>query len=188
MIYLKNKGFIFVKADAGGREFMFEQFIYDASILGGDGFLGTRASFSLDLLISFLAFLPISVAISILFVTKGYLKIHQFFQILLFLLTVSFLAWFAYIVHYKEGLALLLEQSSVPSSQVYLYLGIHILLSIIVIFKWFFSIVYALSDRRRRALPGLYSQAHIKSGKSTFLFIFLIALSSVGVYWALFVA
>ena len=187
MIYLKNKGFIFVKANAGGREFMFEQFIYDATVLGGVGFLETRASFSLDLLISFLAFLPISVAISIFFVTKGYLKTHQFFQVLLFLLTVFFLAWFAYIVHYKEGLDLLLEQSSLPYFQVYTFLVIHVVVSIIVIPKWFFSIIYALSDRKRKALPGLYSQAHIKSGRVTFLFIFLIALSSAGLYWALFV-
>jgi len=166
---------------------MFEQFIYDASILGGDGFLGTRASFSIDLLISFLAFLPILVAIAIFFVTQGYLRIHQFLQILLFLLTVFCLSWFGYIVHYKEGLLLLIEKSSVSSSQVYTYLGIHIFISIIVVFKWFFSIIYAISDRKRRALPGLYTQAHVKSGKMTWLFILLNALSSVAIYWTLFV-
>ena len=166
---------------------MFEKFIYDVSIWGGEGFLGTRADFSIDLLISFLASLPILVGIAIFFVSKGYLRTHKFFQLLLFVTTTASLAWFGYLVHYQEGLQPLISKSSIASSQVYLFLGVHGLLSFILIFKWLFSILHAISDRRR-ALPGLYSQAHIKAGKMTFLLVFLTTLSSVGIYWTLFVA
>ena len=167
---------------------MFENFMYDVSIWGGEGFLGTRADFSIDLLISFLASLPILVGIAILFVSKGYLRTHKFFQLLLFATTTASLAWFGYHVHYQEGLQPLISKSSIASSQVYLFLGVHGLLSLILVFKWLFSILHAISDRRRRALPGLYSQAHIKAGKMTFLLVFLTTHSSVGIYWTLFVA
>jgi len=167
---------------------MFEQFIYDISILSGDGFLGTRAILSIDLLISFLVSLPVLVTIAILFVSKGYLRTHKFLQILLFLITLLTLVSFGYIVHYEEGLASLIEKSSIGLSQVYLSLTIHILVASIMLIKWFLSITHATSDYNRRALPGLYSKSHARSGRLISLLIFLTTLSSVGVYWTLFVA
>lgn len=152
------------------------------------GFLETRASLSMDIIVSFLALLPILSGLSIVFAIKKHLKLHQVTQFLLFFLTLIALSLFAYMVHYKEGFELLIEGSSIDSTTALAILIIHIIISVSTLSLWMFALMYALSDKKRRGLPGVYSVSHAQAGKRVFKGILLTSLSSVGIYWMLFIA
>lgn len=152
------------------------------------GFLETRALLYMDIIVSFLAVLPFLSGISIVFAIKKYLKLHQFTQVLLFFLTLTALTFFAYIVHYKEGFELLLQGSTIDARVAFLVLIIHVIISLCTLTLWFFALLYAISDKKRRALPGVYSRSHAQAGKRVFKSIILTALSSLGIYWILFMA
>jgi putative membrane protein len=152
------------------------------------GFLETRASLYMDLIVSFLAVLPLLSGLSIVFAIRKHLKLHQVTQFLLFFLTLTALAFFAYVVHYKEGFDFLVKESSLDATTALAILVVHIIISIVTLTLWMFALIYALSDKKRRALPGVYSASHAQAGKRVFKGIVLTALSSVGIYWVLFIA
>lgn len=151
------------------------------------GFWQTRAPLYMDLIVSFLAILPILSGISILFAIKQKLELHQCTQFLLFFLTLISLGLFSYIVHYNKGFEFLLQESSIDSKIAFIVLFFHIIISFTTLVLWTFALMYALSDRKRRALPGIYSPSHSKSGKRVFKSILLTSLTSIALYWVLYV-
>jgi len=168
---------------------MFEYFLsLDTEIVSLAGFLGTRASFYIDTIVIFLVILPFVIALSIFFAINGRFKLHKFIQTLFFILTLLSLSLFAYIVHYKEGLERLLLHSSIMPLEALIFLGLHAFLAVITLIVWMFTLIYASEDRKRRALPGLYSENHKKIGRALFLGILFTSLSGIGVYWILFVS
>jgi len=152
------------------------------------GFLETRASLYMDIVVSFLVALPFLVAFSIFLAARKNLKLHQFMQGLLLFSTTFILAFFAYIVHYYEGLENLLQQSTISRDQGLLLLATHIIIAVITLLSWTLTFFYASSDRRRRALPGVYSATHKRAGRNVFLGILLTSVSAIIVYWMLFSA
>jgi len=167
---------------------MEEYLIFVLDKLALAGFLETRASLSMDLIISFLVILPILSGISIFFAIRQKLALHQSTQFLLFFLTLIFLGLFTYIVYYIKGIEFLLQESSVGSTKAFLILVAHAIISLTTLVLWMFALLYALSDRKRRALSGLYSQSHKEAGKGVFKSILLTSLISVISYWVLYVA
>jgi len=165
---------------------MSESLLNIVNLLQTTGFLKTRASLYMDIIIIFMGILPIGIGFSIVMARKKLLKFHQFLQVLFFLLTLISLGTFAYSVHYLLGLDILVKQSFLSSFQFYLLLLLHVFISITTMVMWFFTLIYALEDRKRRALPGLYSENHRKSGWRTFLGIFLTSLSSLVFYGVVF--
>ena len=152
------------------------------------GFLETKAPLYMDIVVSYLAALPFLVAFSIFLAARGNLRLHQLTQTLLFLLTFSILSLFAYTVHYHLGLDALLSKTTMPHDQAIILLFAHITIALLTMFSWLLTLVYAISDRKRRALPGVYSRTHKRSGKRVFFGIFLTSLSAVALYWMFFVA
>jgi putative membrane protein len=167
---------------------MDEYLLFTLDKLAMAGFLDTRAPLYMDIIISFLALLPILSGISIFFAIRKQIKLHKFFQFLLFFLSIIALVLFAYTVHYAKGFEGLLEKSSIDSIIALIVLIVHIIISIVTLTLWMFALMYALSDTRRRGLPGVYSESHAQAGKRVFKGIILTALSSVGIYWVLFMA
>lgn len=167
---------------------MLEQWILGADVMFQDGFLLTRAPFYADSIISFLALLPIFIIISVLLVRREYYKTHQALQIFLFLLTICSLFALFYMINYKEGFDVLLQKSSVEAFEASTFLILYIITVIVSITMWFFTIFYALNDRKRKALPGVYSKSHAKAGKRVFISILFLSATSVGIYWILFMA
>lgn len=167
---------------------MVEYLFSDLEMFLKIGFLETRAPLYMDVLISFLAVLPIFIAISIMFAINKYFKVHKFTQVLLFLLTLLASAFFSYVVHYEKGFDALILQSSIDSRFAFSFLVIHAIIAISTIVLWFFTLRHAIEDRKRKALPGMYSVTHKKAGKRLFLGIFLSSLSAVVLYWILFAA
>ena len=164
---------------------MFEEFILELDMLS-QGFLNTRATILIDGIISFLVMLPIIIMISILFAKRGYIKIHQSLQVSLLLMTISALALFAYSVHYVEGFEALIQQSSIGAGEAFVLLTIHVTTVVITLLIWSLTIFYADSDVKRRALPGLYSEIHRRAGRRVLLGIVLMSLTSVSIYWILY--
>jgi putative membrane protein len=152
------------------------------------GFLETRASLYIDISILFLAILPILSGVSIVFAIRKHIKIHQASQFLLFYITLVALAFFAYTVYYNKGFEILLQGSSIDSSIALALLIAHIIISLSTLTLWMFALIYALSDKKRRGLPGVYSVSHGEAGKRVFKGILLMTLSSMSIYWMLFMA
>lgn len=167
---------------------MLEEYItYIGSEVGNIGFFNTKAKLCMDVVISYLVLLPVLSAVSIYFAIINYLKLHQLTQFLLFFLTLSALVAFGYIVHFMEGFDVLVSKSTMDASNILLILCLHVIMAITTLSLWLFTLLYALSDKKRRALPGFYSQSHRNSGKQVFKAIFLLALTSSSVYWMLFI-
>jgi len=166
-------------------EVNFQSILEQLSVVG---FWGTNAPLHMDVMVSFLAILPILSGISIIFAIKRSFKLHQFTQFLLFFLTVAALGFFAYFAYYTKSFELFAQSSSLDYTLVIVALVAHAIIIISTLLLWMLSLMYALSDKKRRALPGLYSQSHTKAGKRVFIGILLIALSAIGIYWMLFLA
>ena len=166
---------------------MLEQFILKLDIVSQVGFLGTRATFMIDAIVSFLVLLPIIIMISIIFAKRNYIKIHQFLPVFLLLTTISALAMFAYSVHYMDGFESLIQKSSLDAKEAYVILTMHVTTVVITILIWFLTIFYALNDKKRRALPGVYSESHRKAGQRVIFAIFLMVLTTIGIYWVLYI-
>jgi len=166
-------------------EVNFQSILEQLSVVG---FWGTNAPLHMDVMVSFLAILPILSGISIIFAIKRSFKLHQFTQFLLFFLTVAALGFFAYLAYYTNSFELFTKSSSIDYTLVLVALVTHAIIAISTVLLWMLSLMYALSDKKRRALPGLYSQSHTKAGKRVFAGIVLTALSAIGIYWMLFLA
>jgi len=166
-------------------EVNFQSILEQLSVVG---FWGTNAPLHIDIIVSFLAILPILSGISIIFAIKRSFNLHQFTQFLLFFLTVSALGFFAYLAYYTNSFELFAKSSSLDYTLVVVALVAHAIIAISTVLLWMLSLIYALSDKKRRALPGLYSQSHTKAGKRVFTGIVLTALSAIGIYWMLFLA
>jgi len=156
--------------------------------LAVSGFLETRALLYMDIMILFLSILPLFFALSIFFAMRGYYRVHKATQIALFLVSIAMLGFFAYIVHYQHGFDTLLLKSSIAPNQATLFLVVHIIIALTTVILWFFTLMYGIEDSKRRALPGVYSQSHKRSGRRVFLGIFLTSLSSIALYWLFFVS
>jgi len=166
-------------------EVNFQSILEQLSVVG---FWGTNAPLHMDVMVSFLAILPILSGISIIFAIKRSFKLHQFTQFLLFFLTVAALGFFSYFAYYTKSFERFAQSSSIDYTLVVVALVTHAIIAIVTLLIWILALMYALSDKKRRALPGLYSQSHIKAGKRVFTGIVLTALSAVGIYWMLFLA
>jgi uncharacterized membrane protein YozB (DUF420 family) len=166
-------------------EVYFQSILEQLSVVG---FWENSAPLHMDIMVSFLAILPILSGLSILMAIRENLAFHQFTQFLLFLLTVVALGFFAYIVYYTKSFELFVQSSSMDHTIVVIALITHAIIAISTVLLWMFALMYALSDKKRRALPGLYSQSHAKAGRRVFNGILLTGLSGIGIYWMLFLA
>jgi len=166
-------------------EVYFQSIVEPLSVVG---FWGNNAPLHIDLVVSFLAILPILSGLSILLAIRQSLKLHQFTQFFLFFLTVVALGFFTYIAYYTKSFERFVQSSSLDHKVIVIVLIIHAIIAISTLLLWMFALIYALSDRKRRALPGLYSQSHAKAGRRVFNGILLTALSAIGIYWMLFLA
>ena len=166
-------------------EVYFQSILEQLSVVG---FWGTSAPLHIDVIVSYLAMLPILSGLSILFAIRQSLALHQFTQFLLFFLTLAALGFFAYIAYYTNSFELFVESSSMDHTVVVIALITHAIIAISTVLLWMFALIYALSDKKRRALPGLYSQSHAKAGRRVFNGILLTGLTAIGIYWMLFLA
>jgi len=149
------------------------------------GFLETRAALYIDILVTYLVLLPVLVGLSIYAAIQEYLKFHQVTQFLFFSLTLISLSFLGYSLHFIQDFDALVQTSSIDSLQATMMMAIHSLIATVMIIYWMFALSFAISDYKRRALPGVYSESHKKTGRRVFLTIILTSLSTAGRCWVL---
>ena len=152
------------------------------------GFLGTRAPYYMDIIVIYLLLLPFLISFSIYFASNRQYSLHSFTQRLLFLLTLIALFAFNYTIHIVENFDELISISSIEYRQAFYLLIVQTILSMLMLILWLSTLLFAISDRRRKALPGFYSRSHRISGKRLFFVIIVSTLSSLYLYWVLYVA
>ncbi len=152
------------------------------------GFLGTRAPLFMDEFLMVVALLPFFIGLSIWFAIHKYYGLHRFFQTFLFLTTLIILVYFEYGIHIGGGFSHYMKDSSIDADLAFYFLIFHIIIASITLIMWSFIMKFAIEDRKRRALPGLYSISHRKSGKRVAFMILLTSLTAIGLYWILFIA
>ncbi|SFV65721.1 hypothetical protein MNB_SV-14-1884 [hydrothermal vent metagenome] len=134
------------------------------------GFLGTHAPYYMDIIIVYLFSLPILMTFSILLASHKKYTLHRFTQSILFLLTIFVLFSLNY------GIYIFGEK------KIFYLLIIEIFFSILLLIMWLSVLLFAVEDRRRRGLPGLYTQSHKKSGKRVFTIMLMTVFSSIYLY------
>jgi len=154
--------------------------------LSSVGFLGTRAVFGMDVVVVFLIMLPLFIVVAIVAVKYEYMKLHLSLQMISFILTLIFLSFFLYNIFFIEGVEKLIAQSSIEPLRTWISLILHLFVAFLTLLMWFFALLYAFEDSKRRALPGVYSRSHREAGRRVFIGIVLTSFSGMVLYWILF--
>ncbi len=152
------------------------------------GFLGTEAPLYMDIFVSVMALLPILIGIVIWFAVSEHYMLHHTIQQLIFWTILTLLGYIEYHLYFDEVMQSYIQEGSLGYETVFFFLLFHSFVVMAVMVVWFLTIHYAKADRKRRALPGLYSKSHKRMGKIAVWSIFLLSFSSMILYWMLFVA
>ncbi len=140
-------------------------------------FLGINKLNYIDIILVYLVSLPILMGFSIYFAICRKYGLHYFSQIILFTLTLFSLLIFDYQINLV---------GSMGYKHLSLFIGIEIFLSMLLLIMWLMILVFASADRRRKALPGLYSKSHKKSGKRVFIVMLLTVVNSIYLYKSIY--
>jgi len=117
------------------------------------GFLGTNAPFFIDFSIIISIVLPIIMGSAIFLAKREFIKAHIIIQFTIFVVATLILA--------LDIFSLINADLNLTNTLIsYIYM-VYILIFYIV---WYRIIYFAIEDSKRRALPGLYSKMHKKSG------------------------
>lgn len=145
------------------------------------GFLGTQAFFYMDVVLLYMVALPFLMMFSIWLIIKEYYFLHKLSQFLLFFMTLAVVIVFYYELYLSSVLSELLNEAKAWNKEFCLLL-FHFIISIITIVLWKSTILFASADRRRRALPGLYSRSHKSSGKRIAFGVLCISITTIILY------
>jgi len=151
------------------------------------GFLGTGAPFFMDAVTLVVALLPLLVGLAILLAKKGRISLHSASQWFLFAFSVIIIGYFEYGVRAGGGFETFVKSSSLSRSSLFYFLIFHIIVSILTVLWWSFTIISGTLDYRRGTLPGKRSSAHRKLGYQSAWGIFATSLTGIWVYLLLFV-
>ena len=152
------------------------------------GFLGTRAPYFMDIVVLIVALLPLLVGASIWLAIKEEYRLHHITQSVLFVVTTVILIYFEYGIHMAGGFEYYMKESSFNLTMGFYLLIIHIIIATITMILWMSTLYFAKADRKRKALPGLYTSSHRKAGQRVAVAIVLTSVSGVGIYCILFIA
>lgn len=141
------------------------------------GFLGTQATYYIDVIVVYLLFLPILMGFSISLATRRMYGLNRFIQTLLLILTLSSLVIFNYEINGMD---------SIVDKSLSIIIMIEMFLSSLLSVMWITLLLFSIEDRRRRGLPGLYSASHKKSGRRVFIVMLLTVLSNLYLYWSIY--
>jgi len=108
--------------------------------------------------------------------------------VLLFFITLGMLSLFYYEIFLSNIFDNLFIVGNTESNQSFYFLMLHVIIALITFILWKSTILFASADKKRRALPGLYSRTHKIVGKRVLLGVVLIALTVGVLYRMLYVA
>jgi len=150
------------------------------------GLFGTEATFYTDISLIFMICLPFLVIFAIQLAIKRHFVLHKVVQLILLLTTMVMLGLFYYEIYLTHGLEKLLGENGFSNFLLYFFI-LHIIVIIVTMILWKSTLLFALGDSRRRALPGLYSRTHKASGWRLMGLIALTSITFFILYWNLYV-
>jgi uncharacterized membrane protein YozB (DUF420 family) len=142
----------------------------------------------MDIIVIIVGLLPFLIVLTIWFAKNKMYKWHRFLQTVLFLVTIIALIYFKYGMYTAGGFEFYMKGSSIDLTMAFYFLVFHVIIASITLILWFITMKFASADKKRRALPGLYSRDHKKSGKRLAFAISLTSITGIGVYYILFIA
>jgi hypothetical protein len=143
------------------------------------GFLGTPASYFMDSIVVYLLLLPILIIFSISLAKSRNYGLNRFIQTVLFLLMLISIITFNYNVYMMKRF---------DSTETTIFFIIEMLLSLVTLIFWLSTLLFAIEDRRRKALPGFYSRSHKASGRRLFFIILIDIMVILLLYWMVYVS
>ncbi len=150
------------------------------------GFLGTKAPFFMDTVTVIVALLPFLTATAIYAARRKRYVLHRRMQTGIFLFALIVVGWFEYGVRAGGGYESFVMHTHVSQGYLKTVLIVHILIALVTLGFWIATLRNAYRDANALMLPGIYSEAHKRSGLRTFVGIVLTALSGIWVYLLLF--
>jgi len=150
------------------------------------GLFGTEATFYTDVSLIFMVCLPFLVIFTIQLAIKRHFFLHKMVQLILLVTTMVMLGLFYYEVYLSHGLEKLLGEYGFSNFLLYFFI-LHIIIVLVTMILWKSTLLFALGDSRRRALPGLYSRSHRASGWRLMVLITLTSITLFIFYWNLYV-
>lgn len=145
----------------------------------GEGFLGTRAPFFMDLVTLIVALLPFLVAVAISFARHKNYKVHSYLQIAIFAFSVIVLSYFEYGVRVVGGFETFMSKSGVSHDYAFVVLVFHIAISVITLIIWATAIF--------AAKKLIMLKKHRNVGLVTFTGVALTSLTGIWVYFLMFI-
>ncbi len=142
------------------------------------GFLGTKAPLFMDEVTLLVALLPLLLAIGIFLAKKKRYKLHAYYQIVLYALSVAAVVYFELGVRSVGGFGVYLQHSTINHPYFFAVLVLHIAIASSTILFWSFTIFSANKEVRLGK--------HRRDGILTAAGIALTSLTGVWVYLLLF--
>ena len=146
-----------------------------------NGFLPTDAPLFMDEVMVVVAILPFLVALSISQAKKGNISLHIKLQTMIFFVGVLFVGYFEYGARNMGGFAKVLEKSSVNHLFLYSFLVFHIVVAVITLFLWSYTIYFGYKHYKSLNKKE-FRYLHVKQAKPTFLAISLTSVTGVLLY------
>jgi putative membrane protein len=155
---------------------------------GFDGFLGTRASLGMDvLLVGLLATLPV-LAASIAAVRSRRYAIHKSLQLVIVVVLVAVIVAFEIDIRLYSDWKLRAAASPFWPAGVLWSLGIHLLFAVSTLALWTWVVWEALRRFPRPPVPGSHGPRHRHMARLAALDLVATAVTGVIFYWLAFVS
>ena len=151
------------------------------------GFFGTRAPLFMDIVSLIVLLLPFLIFGAIMLAKHERYRLHITVQTILFVFSVIVVLFFEIGVRWIGGYEKLMQGSSVSHRYIVGVLIFHIMISVMTLLLWIYTLITARRYRHSKTLPGLYTSAHRKDGYRTFGGIVATVLTGAWVYMLLFV-
>jgi len=145
----------------------------------GEGFLGTRAPFFMDLVTFIVAVLPCFVGAAIYLARIKKYKYHAYIQRIIFIVSVVVLTYFETGVRLVGGFKTFMKGSGVSHDYAFFVLIFHITISVITLIFWVTTLLMAKKQVKLKK--------HILAGKLVFSGVIATSLTGIWVYLLLFV-
>jgi membrane-associated HD superfamily phosphohydrolase len=148
-----------------------------------DGFLGTRADFTVDLVMTISGFLPFLLLSAFYIASKRKFDLHKNLQIILFIIVTILVISLEFDVRYGDLKEISKRSPYAGSIELMVVFLVHLFFAVSSFFAWCWLIVKSL-----RRYPTFFDFEHKKYGKIIFWDIILMVISGWVLYWMTFAA
>jgi len=148
-----------------------------------EGFLGTRADFIVDLVMTISGFLPFLLLSTFYIATKRKFDLHKNLQITLFIIVTLLVLSLEVDVRYGDLKEISKQSPYAGSTELMVVFLVHLFFAVSSFFAWCWLIVKSL-----KRYPTFFDFEHKRYGKIIFWDIVLMVISGWILYWMTFAA